>query len=437
MTSMLASLDLRDGDGGVGKNEVEVFPKQNSVKQGGYGALIALPLARQSEALSPATLAETQSWCIPHCPPVSAMESMWKVREALSFLPSDDHEQWIACGHALQHEFGDDGFPLWDEWSARSEKYDSPVKSRHKWDRDLRADGSITIRSIFAAAEDAGWNGRPAKGKAVDRKSQTDVMVEMVGACELWHSETSAGFITIRDGGPPRNLPINHADFKGWLTIQLRKTNGKAPNNAALEETVRELNAVARFERPQHQTWLRVGQDEGRDKLYLDLGRADWKVIEIDAEGWRLIDESPVKFRRANGRELPMPVPGGNIDELRQFLNLGDEEFMLVVCWLLKCFLPGAAFPILWLAGEQGTAKTTALKVCRMLIDPAKAMVRSMARTEENLLVAALNNWVVSADNLSHVDDDMADALCRLATTSRERRPSRRPRLGKWGSTTS
>jgi hypothetical protein len=416
MTTILASLSLRDGDGGVGKGEIEVFPKHNSVKADGYGALIALPLGRQSAALSPVSWAETTTWAVRHAPDVSVLESMWKVRNALSFLPSDDHGQWIAFGHAIQHEFGDDGFALWDEWARRSDKYDGQDKSRRKWDHDLRADGKVTIRSIFAAAEEAGWQGRPAKSRENERVSQTDAMVEMVGSCELWHSETGNGYITIRDSGPPRNLPITHADFKGWLTINLRKVNGKAPNNSALEETVRELNAIARFERPEYQTWLRVGQSVDRSKVYLDLGRPDWKVVEIDAVGWRLIDEAPIKFRRSNGKELPIPQGGGSIDLLRDFLNVGDDEFMLVVCWLLKCFLPDVAFPILWLAGEQGTAKTTALQVCRSLVDPAKAMVRSMARTEDNLMVAALNNWVVTADNLSHVDDDMSDALCRLAT---------------------
>jgi hypothetical protein len=155
------------------------------------------------------------------------------------------------------------------------------------------------------------------------------------------------------------------------LTVQLRRTNGKAPNNAALEETVRELNAVARFEPPQHKTWLRVGQSADSNTLYLDLGRPEWKMMEIDSAGWRLLDEAPVKFRSSSGQELPMPERGGSIDEMREFLDVGDAEFMLIVCWLLKCFLPGVAFPILWLAGEQGTAKTTALRVCRMLVDPS------------------------------------------------------------------
>jgi hypothetical protein len=71
--------------------------------------------------------------------------------------------------------------------------------------------------------------------------------------------------------------------------------------------------------------------------LYLDLGETAWRAVEIDATGWRVIDQPPVRFRRAAGMQpLPMPVPGGSIDTLRNFLNVQSEsDFILVVAWAL------------------------------------------------------------------------------------------------------
>ena len=55
--------------------------------------------------------------------------------------------------------------------------------------------------------------------------------------------------------------------------------------------------------------------------------------MEIDATGWRVIDEPPVRFRRAAGMQpLAVPIPGGSIETLRAFLNVqSDQEFVLVV----------------------------------------------------------------------------------------------------------
>ena len=75
------------------------------------------------------------------------------------------------------------------------------------------------------------------------------------------------------------------------------------------------------------------------DRLYLDLGDATWRAVEIDATGWRVIDNPPVRFRRAAGMQpLPVPVAGGSIEVLRSFLNVqSDNDFVLVVAWALAC----------------------------------------------------------------------------------------------------
>ena len=50
----------------------------------------------------------------------------------------------------------------------------------------------------------------------------------------------------------------------------------------------------------------------------------------------------PVWFIRSiHTAALPMPTPGGSIDELRPFLNVTDnDDFVLAVGFLLGLFLP-------------------------------------------------------------------------------------------------
>ena len=68
----------------------------------------------------------------------------------------------------------------------------------------------------------------------------------------------------------------------------------------------------------------------------LDLGDEEWRAVEIDTTGWRVIDNPPVRFRRAGGMQpLPVPLPGGSVETLRSFLNVqSDADFVLIVSWV-------------------------------------------------------------------------------------------------------
>ena len=71
--------------------------------------------------------------------------------------------------------------------------------------------------------------------------------------------------------------------------------------------------------------------------------------------------------------ELPDPVEGGTLGDLRRFVNVErTEDFILVVSWLVGAFQPGGPYPLLALHGEQGSAKTTTANILRSLIDPSR-----------------------------------------------------------------
>jgi hypothetical protein len=115
--------------------------------------------------------------------------------------------------------------------------------------------------------------------------------------------------------------------------------------------------------------------------------------VEIDADGWRVIDTPPVRFRRAAGMlPLPIPVAGGSVDELRPFLNVRtDNEFSLAVSWVLAALRDRGPYPVLALFGEHGTAKTTFANILRSLIDPSTLPLRTLPRDDRDLFIAAVN----------------------------------------------
>jgi hypothetical protein len=162
--------------------------------------------------------------------------------------------------------------------------------------------------------------------------------------------------------------------------------------------------------------WVRIAEHDGR--IYVDLCNAGWEVVEISPDSWRVIANPPVRFRRTKGMlPLPRPVSGGCVTVLRTLINVGDDDnWVLCLAWIVAALRAKGPYPILLLQGEQGTAKSTMERLLRRLIDPVVAPVRTPPRGDRDLLIAAVNSWVMAYDNLSGIPPWLSDALCRLAT---------------------
>src|SRR5262249_53949354 len=131
-----------------------------------------------------------------------------------------------------------------------------------------------------------------------------------------------------------------------------------------------------------------------------------------------LVARPPVRFRRPRGLiELPRPVAGGSLHELRRFVNVqDDDDFALLLAWLVAAARPSGPYPVLALRGEQGTGKAPTARVLRDLIDPNDVPLRAAPRDERDLMIASTNGWLIALDNLSGLPQWLSDCLCRLAT---------------------
>jgi len=160
----------------------------------------------------------------------------------------------------------------------------------------------------------------------------------------------------------------------------------------------------------------RIAEMDGA--IYLDLANAAWEVVKIDARGWQVVKDAPVRFVRRRGM-LPLPIPtnGCGLGELRRFVNLGgDADWLLLAAWIVAALRLRGPYPILILHGEQGSAKSSLARVLRELVDPNTAPLRSEPRDPRDLIIAATNSWVINLDNLSHLPTWLSDCLCRLST---------------------
>jgi hypothetical protein len=114
---------------------------------------------------------------------------------------------------------------------------------------------------------------------------------------------------------------------------------------------------------------------------------------------------------------LPDPMRGGQLADLRKFVNVeADEDWLQLEAWLVASIFPRGPNPICCFRGGQGSAKSTQSCVLRALVDPNSAPLRAVPREIRDLMIAANNGWIVAADNLSNLPEWLSDAICRLST---------------------
>lgn len=243
-----------------------------------------------------------------------------------------------------------------------------------------------------------------------------DDLIALGFEATLWHDAEMDAFATIEVNGHEENHRVRSKPFKLWLAGRYHRAIGQGAPRGALEDAFCTMEAEAIHSGPEHQVALRIAEHAGA--VYIDIVDANWRAVRIDSQGWEVVPASPVKFIRSRGMgPLPLPSRGGSIGDLRRFVNVGsDDGFKLMAGWLLGAFKPTGPYPILILNGEHGSAKSTTARVLRRLIDPNLAEIRAVPRTEQDLMVAARNSWVICLDNLSFVQTWLSDAMCRLAT---------------------
>ncbi len=212
---------------------------------------------------------------------------------------------------------------------------------------------------------------------------------------------------------------LRSAAFRDWLVDSYLADRGELPSANSVGRVVGAIEARARFSGATPALYVRVGRycNGGGADCYLDLGDSSGQAVRINTEGWSVVEEPPVQFQRVDGL-LPLPAPqhDGSIERLRQYVNVSEADFPLLIGWMAAALIPEGPYPILAIHGEQGSAKSTLAKVIRKLIDPQASSVLAAPQSTRDLMVTAVSGWLLVYDNVSVVPNWLSDSLCRLAT---------------------
>ena len=282
---------------------------------------------------------------------------------------------------------------------------------------DLASYQATCTDAMPTSIDDDGAHSGPEESKQ-ERKGQATQLVELAEDLEYFHTAGSRpeAFVTLPIENHREHWPVRSTEFRQHLLYQFWRSYKKAPNREALQTAIGTLESRANFEGEEHSVFVRIAGT--KDTLYIDLVDAQWGVIKVTASGWNVVADSPVRFRRsASMAPLAEPARGGSIEELRPFVNLADvQEWRLFVGYLIGCFHPDGPYPVAVFNGEHGSAKSTACRVVRLLVDPCDAPLRTPPSSEQDLVIATRRARMLVFDNLSKIPDWLSDAICRLST---------------------
>lgn len=203
---VIGRLGFKPGTNGVAQKQIEIFPKQDEVRVGGYGNQFILPLAGKSEPLDHLfglmpmgrdyvlimqwpTSAQVPLVTAPPRPERSIAsgepEDIEIVRSALMAIPNDDsrhYDDWFPVVCAVHEATGgsEAGRELAIEWSQRAPKFDLKFFEKRVWPHITPADGrpkAATRATLFHKAFENGWQKPTSAAGMTDEVEQVSTVL--------------------------------------------------------------------------------------------------------------------------------------------------------------------------------------------------------------------------------------------------------------------
>ena len=242
-------------------------------------------------------------------------------------------------------------------------------------------------------------------------------LMDIAKGDDLFHDDCDRAYVTAMIRDVKETLPISSGLYQAKLRLAFTQMTGKILPNKVLRDVIEQLGSIAMLQRPEYLTAIRVAEHAGA--VYIDLANKRRQIVKVTGAGWSIVDNAPVRFVRPFGLlPLPMPVAGGSLGEFKRFINVDEEDLPLLLAFMVGCFHPHGPYSLLQVMGEQGSAKTSLMRLIHELFNPNIAIGVTLPKDAKDCLVAAQLRRLVSFDNVSEIKRDLSNILCMLVTGS-------------------
>lgn len=250
------------------------------------------------------------------------------------------------------------------------------------------------------------------------RQNQADKLVDIVlDNAILFRNQADEPFIDFKTDDHFEYWPLRSKRVKNWLAKQFWDEYNKSPSGDAINNALNVLEGHS-FSKEKCELENRVHFKDG--VLWYDLANDKWQTVKINHEDWEVSHYQPRLFRRfSHQRAQIIPERGGDIRKIFDFINIKNEDHkILLLVWLVSCFIPGFPHPIMYFFGPQGSAKSTTSKLLRKIIDPSIIEVSELPKDQNELIQKLSHHWTLIFDNVSFISPELSDLLCRAVSGS-------------------
>ncbi|MCB1197198.1 MAG: hypothetical protein KDK51_02405 [Deltaproteobacteria bacterium] len=260
-------------------------------------------------------------------------------------------------------------------------------------------------------------------------KTRKEQLIGLVRAHYLFQDQYKESYIWIRDDTQNQVKKIISQDFYTWLGDQYFLACNDYPSFDNIKDASRCIDGRARCGNAETFA-LSTRCSHEHESIYVDLGQASGRVIQINGFGWsNEIPSKPIFRRFQHQKPLPPVHPlsknarsysqsqKGLLAKLKTWIPIkSDGDLLLLLAWVVATIVSKKSKPILCFVGPKGSGKSTSSAIVKNILDPSENE-RSMIFDEKDFAMSLSQNGIVLLDNLTGLSKKQAHILCMAATS--------------------
>ena len=239
--------------------------------------------------------------------------------------------------------------------------------------------------------------------------SPVDALIRLTSDMQLFHDQHSEAYIFHKG----ESIKLKSAKARRLLSYRLYERTGRTPSVEALTNAITTLEGIALFEKKMIKLENRVAKlDSG---FLYDLG--DSRAVKTTDSGWSIINAPPKFYRYQHQSVQVTPLKTkGDAFRIFNFINVSEENKLLVLVTLVSYFVPGIPHPIFHPWGSQGSGKTSLFRAFKKLVDPSIAETLMCSNDRSKVIHSLVKHYLPLFDNLSGINGEISDLLCQACT---------------------
>lgn len=278
-----------------------------------------------------------------------------------------------------------------------------------------------SVKDLASKSEDQSKDAKKSNSKGPSKaKNIIDIALEQIS--ELFVDEYDEPYAALLVNDHLEIIHLRSRRFRSWLANRFFMTTKMIADSQNIKDGINILSAKAVFGGNRKELNLRVTATVNGNDLtwYYDLTNKNWEFIRVTSKGWEIVNNLII-FRRFTN-QLPQDYPSREyphdiFEKFMKLLNIkGEENKLLLKCYIISLFIPYISKPVLMLYGEQGSAKSTFEELIKMLADPSIIKTLTFPKDINELIQQLSHNYIAYYDNVSRISDWISDLLCRAVT---------------------